>query len=338
MSEKVRWRCPSNIALVKYWGKRENQIPCNASLSMTLQAAFTEVAITCLDKTQEGLEIEYFFDGKKNQPFETRILQYLMANRNSFPVTREHKIRFESTNSFPHSTGIASSASAFGAIALALLSASGKESDPDFLRQASYLARLGSGSACRSMFADYALWGSLADYTSSSDEYAVAIEHVHSDFSDMRDAILIVDDEAKKVSSSKGHGLMNGHPYAETRFIQANQHCRMMLDVLKSGDFDQFVSIIEREALALHAMMMTSGDYYLLMKPGTIHAIEEIMNFRKETNIPVCFTLDAGPNVHVIYPGKHENRVREFLIAALQPHLKDIIYDRIGSGPEKIMY
>lgn len=333
MKEKTIWRCPSNIALVKYWGKKENQIPCNASLSMTLQNAFTEVELTLHEKKSKAIELEYFFDKEKNESFGLRVRRYLEANAEQFPLLREFAVSIHSTNSFPHSTGIASSASSFGAIALALLSVSGY-AEEDLKQQASFLSRLGSGSACRSMYAGYALWGRISEVDASSDTYAIPITSIHENFRDMRDAILIIDDTPKKVSSSKGHALMQGHRYAESRFLQANAHCAEMLKVLATGDFEQFIRIIEQEALALHAMMMTSEDSYLLMKPGTVQAIELIRKFRDETTIPVCFTLDAGPNVHVLYPAKVEEAVNSFINSEL--NMKGIIYDRIGKGPEKI--
>lgn len=336
MKETIRWRCPSNIALVKYWGKTGNQLPCNASLSMTLQNAFTDIELSTGPKKEKGIELEYRFEGQINEVFQQRIVRYLTQNEAFFPVLKEHAIYMDSKNSFPHSTGIASSASAFGAIALSLLTASGYDGE-DFLQRASFLSRLGSGSACRSLFPEYALWGKLEGFEPSSDEYAVPVQPIHENFRDMRDAILIVDDEAKKVSSSVGHSLMKGHLYAENRFNQANQNCLTLLNIIKTGDFQHFITIIEQEALALHAMMMTSANYYILMKPGTVSAIEMIMNFRKETRIPVCFTLDAGPNVHILYPGKDEQKVNAFLKTELESNIKGIIYDRIGTGPEKLI-
>lgn len=333
MKERIIWRCPSNIALVKYWGKKGNQIPCNASLSMTLQNAYTEVELCLHEKKSKGVELEYFFNKEKNENFGLRVQKYLEVNAKYFPLLHDYAIRIQSTNSFPHSTGIASSASAFGAIAIALLSASDYPEE-SFMQQASFLARLGSGSACRSMFGGYVLWGGIPGLESSSDEFAIPVSVIHQNFKDMRDAILIVDDTPKKVSSSKGHALMQGHHYAENRFAQANTHCVQMLNILQNGDYEPFIKIVEQEALALHAMMMTSVASYLLMKPGTIRAIELIRNFRNETGIPVCFTLDAGPNVHVIYPAKDEEIVNRFLHAEMN-EIK-IIYDRTGQGPEKI--
>lgn len=335
MKKEFIWRCPSNIALVKYWGKKDNQIPCNASLSMTLQNAFTEVQLTLMEKRTSSVELIYFFENKENEAFGNRVREYLEKNASLFPVVNDFGLQIRSVNSFPHSTGIASSASAFGAIALALLSASGYTKE-DFLQRAGFLSRLGSGSACRSMYGGFALWGKIPGIKNTTDEYAIPLEGVHENFSDMRDAILIVDDAPKEISSSKGHALMNGHLYAQTRFQQGNTNCKRLLNVMQAGDLGEFIIIIEQEALALHAMMMTSQDAYLLLKPGTIHAIEMIRKFRKETHIPVCFTLDAGPNVHVLYSGRDEQKVHSFLKSELGNVMKGIIYDRTGKGPEQI--
>lgn len=335
------WRCPSNIAFVKYWGKKSNQIPCNASLSMTLSSAYTEVRLELIKKVSisSDIELTYRFEGKENEKFEQRIIQYLDGLRNQFSLLNEYQIVFDSTNSFPHSAGIASSASAFGAIALALLDAeyqlTGKEIDNYFFEEASNLARLGSGSASRSIFGHYAAWGEAKEIEHSSNLYAIPVEKVHENFQNMRDAILIVDDQPKSVSSSVGHALMNEHPYAQQRFVQANERVGELIDILHSGDYDAFIRLVESEALTLHSMMMTSNDYYLLMKPNTLKVIEGIWEFRKQTNIPVCFTLDAGPNIHVIYPDYHHEAVRSFLEESFQNSIIDIIFDKIGKGPEK---
>ncbi len=340
LNQHSSWQCPSNIALVKYWGKKGNQIPCNPSVSMTLSEAVTEVSLETFEKKQEGIELEYFFEGERNDSFEKRVLAYLEKNKEFFPFLNKIAIRIKSHNNFPHSTGIASSASAFGAIALALLDV-GKKPDhvaekEAFFTKASELARLGSGSACRSMFGGYASWGQHPDIKESSDHYATEMKHVHENFKHMMDAILIVDDEPKKVSSSVGHSLMNKHKYAENRFEQAKENTGRIIKTLYTGDYEEFIKITESEALALHAMMMTSENYYLLMKPGTIHAIEKIIDFRERTKVPVCFTLDAGPNVHVLYPEKYKVEVSDFLNYELKAGLKGIIFDKTGTGPVKI--
>ncbi len=338
---KVTWRCPSNIAIVKYWGKKGIQIPCNSSLSLTLSNSFTEVEAELSEKTaDEVVQLSYYFEGKINEQFGQRVAKFLFDNREYFPFIAEKAITIHSSNSFPHSAGIASSASAFGAISLALLdiaySLQGKEKDETFYTEASNLARLGSGSASRSMFSGFALWGENEQIQNSSNQHAIEIKEVHAAFQNMKDAILIIEDEPKKVSSSVGHSLMNNHPYAENRFKQANERTVDLVEILKTGNMDAFIQLCESEALTLHAMMMTSMDYYLLVKPGTITAIEKLMEFRKENNIPVCFTLDAGPNVHVLYPKAYEVQVEEFINNGLRDTYKKVIFDEEGSGPTKL--
>ena len=281
-----------------------------------------------------------FFDGEINEKFGQRVAKFLVDNREFFPFLGEKAITIHSSNSFPHSAGIASSASAFGAISLALLDIAyilqGTDTDEQFYNKASYLARLGSGSASRSMFPGFALWGENDNVKNTSNEHAIAISDVHPVFHNMKDAILIVEDEPKKVSSSVGHSLMNNHPYAEQRFQQANERTAELVEILKTGNMDAFIRLCESEALTLHAMMMTSMDYYLLVKPGTITAIERLMEFRKESNVPVCFTLDAGPNVHVLYPKAYEAQVEAFINNELRDTYKKVIFDQEGVGPTKM--
>lgn len=338
---KVKWRCPSNIAIVKYWGKKGIQIPCNSSLSLTLSNAFTEVEVELLDKTSsESVQLTYYFEGEINASFGARVSRFISANSASFPFLEKYALTIHSTNSFPHSAGIASSASAFGAIALALLDLTyqweGKEIDDAFYHRGSNLARLASGSASRSLFPGFSMWGEHPAVPNSSNQNAIEISAIHPAFREMKDAILIVDDQPKKVSSSVGHALMENHPYAENRFKQANERTATLLDILKTGDWKAFIHLCESEALTLHAMMMTSTDYYLLMKPGTIDAVNRLIEFRKKKDIPVCFTLDAGPNIHVLYPKVQEQEVEAFIKNDLSDTYKSVLFDERGHGPQKL--
>lgn len=338
---KVKWRCPSNIAIVKYWGKKGIQIPCNSSLSLTLSNSFTEVEAELSEKTSDDIvQLTYYFEGEINEQFGERVARFLVDNRSFFPFLENNAITIRSTNSFPHSAGIASSASAFGAIALAMLDIAyeleGKEIDTNFYITGSNLARLASGSASRSMFPSYAMWGENPAVPGSSDQHAVEVTDIHPVFQSMKDAILIVDAEPKKVSSSVGHSLMNNHPYAENRFQQANDRTVELIEILKTGDVNAFVHLCESEALTLHAMMMCSVDYYLLMKPGTITVIERLIEFREKTGVPVCFTLDAGPNVHVLYPKEFALEVEDFIKNELADTCSNVIFDEEGNGPIKI--
>lgn len=334
MTKIITAKYPSNIALVKYWGKHGNQLPMNPSLSLTLSKAFTETKLTLSEKQSNGIEFDYYFEGAQNENFKQRILKYINNQPEFTDLFNSYALRMDSENSFPHSAGIASSASAFASIAAVLLKASAESGTSEFNQQASDLARRGSGSACRSFYGKYAMWGKHAEVAGSSDLFAIPIEDIHTNFQDMRDAILIVEDQPKKVSSSVGHGLMNNHPYAAARFEDARQNCLSMLSTLKSGDFESFISITEREALSLHSMMMTSGDYYMLMKPGTVEIIDKIFSFREETKLPLCFTLDAGPNIHLLYPEYIKDKVHTFVKNELKDAVKSVIYDKAGEGGE----
>lgn len=306
---KIVKRSSSNIALVKYWGKKDIQIPMNPSISMTLKNAYTEMSLSYKKiENSDQIELEFLFEDEANSLFADRILKFLQTIKIHVPCLNGLALKIESTNSFPHSSGIASSASSMSALALCIVALE-KELTGNItgfnneLEKASFLARLGSGSAARSIYKGYTLWGKTKYLENSSDEFAVAINHkVHEVFREYGDAILIVSKKTKKVSSSVGHSLMNNHPYAVTKFNEANKNIQRLFDILASGNQMEFCELVEHEALALHAMMLTSQPSFILIEANTIALINEIKNFRESTNIPVCFTLDAGANVHLLYP------------------------------------
>ncbi len=199
---KVAWRSPSNIALVKYWGKRPVQLPSNPSLSMTLNRAFTEMAFEYrLKEENDGMPLlEFLFEGHKKDDFEQKITTYLQSIFNEFPQLKEYSYKISSSNTFPHSTGIASSASSMSALGLCLAEMISRLNHIPFsLRQASVLARLASGSACRSVYGGYVIWGHVPELDGTSDDYAIPVPfEVSKEFNDMRDAILVVSSEEKR--------------------------------------------------------------------------------------------------------------------------------------------
>ena len=207
-------------------------------------------------------------------------------------------------------------------------------------QKASYFSRLASGSAARSVFSAMALWGKTEAYEGSSDDYAVSLENdIHPVFKTYHDSILIVSGETKSVSSRAGHALMEGNPYASARYAQANENIKNLLSALKSGDLDTFINITESEALQLHALMMCSNPSYILMRPNTLNLINEIRGFRDETKIPLCFTLDAGPNVHLLYPESEAGEVEYYIKNVLADYCdRDRwIADHVGEGPKNLL-
>jgi diphosphomevalonate decarboxylase len=209
----------------------------------------------------------------------------------------------------------------------------------DFYKKASFIARIGSGSAARSVYGGINIWGELPDNESYSNEYANEIsKNCHPLFVSYQDAILIVSDKTKKVSSTVGHGLMNNHPYASEKFRQGNKNAKKLLKILEKGNQKDFIELVEEEALALHAMMMTSNPSFLLMEPNTLEIINKIRHFRESSQVPVCFTLDAGANVHLLYPEINKEKVLQFIEHELSPlcYNRKWINDCVGKGPQII--
>jgi len=339
---RVGWQSPSNIALVKYWGKRGKQLPQNPSISFTLSECCSETFVQY--KKSECFGFRFFFEGQENPAFGAKIEKFLLDNQAFFPFINQLNLKVESRNTFPHSSGIASSASSMSAFVMCLLEIetmlSGPSTGSGTLTKASYFSRLASGSAARSVYPKMALWGVTEAYEGSSDEYAVPLENdIHPIFKTYRDSILIVSGEAKSVSSRAGHGLMEGNPYAPARYAQANENIKNLLTALKSGDLETFINITESEALQLHALMMCSNPSFILMKPNTLRIIEAIIRFRSETQIPLCFTLDAGPNVHLLYPENEAKEVEKFIENELVTYCNEgrWIADHVGDGPKKLM-
>lgn len=341
---KIGWRSPSNIALVKYWGKKGVQIPANPSLSFTLQESLTETIVEFSPVSGKKFKLEFFLSGKLIESFTEKTSVFFTDLVKIFPFIDQLDTTIHSKNTFPHSAGIASSASGMSAIALVLCEIERKyfstfSSEGEFLQKASFVARLGSGSACRSIYGGFVSWGEIAGRKNTSNFYATQLtDNINPIFSIYHDSILIVDSKQKKVSSRIGHGLMKSNPFSATRFEQANNNIKDLLSVLNSGDLESFVKIVETEALTLHAMMMTSRPSYLLMKPATISIIEKIWEFRKDSGVQVCFTLDAGPNIHLLYPHENKDEVMVFIDSELLKFTYEntVIHDCVGRGPEKL--
>jgi diphosphomevalonate decarboxylase len=364
------WECPSNIALVKYWGKHPGQIPANPSLSMTLSNCVTQTRVHYDASAQGGLLFR--FEGEERPDFASKVQAYLKTVTPDLPWIDSVYLEIDSRNTFPHSSGIASSASSMGALALCLMEVdkilcSRDLTEESFLQKASELARRGSGSACRSLYGGFVLWGQHEALPGSDDRFAVPVpaESICPWFADLQDTVLLVDKGRKSVSSSAGHGLMNGHPYAAARFAQARARIQELLGLLRGGalaaqtgtGFDSgagptadsgagqdadlhalwmaLAEVVESEALTLHAMMLCSSPSFLLMKPATLAVLEEIRNFRNQTGIPVFFSLDAGANVHVLYPASVSKQAMELIDQQLSSYLDGGAYlcDRLGTGP-----
>jgi diphosphomevalonate decarboxylase len=335
----VEFTSPSNIALIKYWGKKNPQLPLNPSLSMTLSKCNTQMKVEYSESL--SFDLELFFENKRNEKFENKIKNKLLENfSEQFPWIKTSKLKIISNNTFPHSSGIASSASSMSALALCLISidekiSNKKRSVDEFNKLASYWARMFSGSASRSIYSEAALWGKSNVDNLSSDDYAISFNDFHPIFKNLGDFILIVDASEKSVSSSAGHELMNGHPYKDARIAHANQNLLELVKAMKEGDFHAFLEVVEREALDLHGLMMTSRPSFILLHPNTLKIISIIKKAQVEKNIKMTFTIDAGPNIHLLYPHFERSKVQDFIKNEILPIDQKIYFidDQMGKGP-----
>lgn len=341
-SEKISCKSPSNIAIVKYWGKFGRQLPRNPSISLTLDNAFTKTDLTYFpkEKTDKNISLKFRFEGKENEAFRLKIVKFLESITDIFPFLHQLHFEIDSMNSFPHSSGIASSASSMSALAMILCELEnrlfGTLSDKNLrLQKASFVARLGSGSASRSIFPVAGMWGELATEQDASNLFAIPFaDRLHKVFHTFHDDILIVSKGEKAVSSRAGHALMEGNIYAENRYEQARQRTQDLIDAFAKGDVEHFGKIAENDALTLHALMMCSEPSYMLMRPNSLLMIEKVREFRHETQLPLYFTLDAGPNLHLLYPDEYVEPIQSFIQSDLVPLCQDEMWiaDKVGQG------
>ena len=337
-SLSMGWQSPSNIALVKYWGKKNGQMPATPSLSMTLDRAFTQTRVDV--KTDQPVKGLVSLNGEPDHPFLPKMKQFLQWMGSEIPLLNQLTLSCTTLNSFPHSTGIASSASGISAFTLCLLSVADhvlhtEIPGEELIHMASYAARMGSGSACRSLYGGFTVWGEASSVPGSSDEFAIPVAGlVHPDMLLLKDAILVVSANPKSLPSTSGHRTMNGHPFFDGRIGQANQNLAEAMHALSDNDFELLSSIAEYEALTLHALIMSANPGTLLMKPATVEVIHRVSDARK-SGLPLFFTLDAGANVHVMYPTAAAVSVEKYIADALQPLCEEgrVIFDGCGEGP-----
>jgi diphosphomevalonate decarboxylase len=299
---KITAKAPANIAFIKYWGKRNEKLrlPANSSISMNLSAAYT---ITSVEFDKKYTSDSFYINGLKTGEIEfQRVSKQLNLIRNISKTN--YFARVESRNNFPKASGIASSASGFAALTVAAAAAIGLNL-PE--RELSILARLGSGSACRSIPDGLVEWEMGKN---NDDSYAHSLFPVG--YWSICDIIAVVGKNSKKVSSTEGHTIAESSPFYITRIAGMDKKVVEIKLALKNKDFTKFGEIIEAEALNMHAVMMTSTPPLYYWKPETLSVMTKITELRK-TGLECYFTIDAGPNVHVICLSKDVDDLLEKL-------------------------
>jgi diphosphomevalonate decarboxylase len=320
---KATCRAGSNIAFIKYWGVADAAInlPLNNSISMTLAAAHTTTTVAWEDAAVLPSDEIMIDDVPLDVRAAERVVRHLDRIRALTGIDR--RVRVASRNNFPMASGIASSASGFAALTVAGCRALGLELDATRL---SALARLGSGSASRSLFGGFVEWEQGHD-----DATSVAKPLYSPDHWALHDLVLVVSHAAKQVSSEGGHRLAATSPLLPGRLAMLPHALAEVRQALAERDLRRLGPVIEQDALAMHAVMMTSTPSLLYWQPGTMEILHAVQRWRSE-GLSVYFTIDAGPNVHLICEEQEAETVRH--LAADLPAVQQVIVSRPGPGPQ----
>ena len=278
-----------NIAFIKYWGNRDHDLnlPVNGSLSMNLGAL-----TTCTDiEFDNSIPADALIlnDQKISGSSLERVGNFLDHFRKL--SGKNWKAKVISRTNFPVGAGIASSASGFAALAVAAAKALELNLSQTEL---SRLARLGSGSACRSIPGGFVEWQS-----GRSDQESYAVSIASHDHWDLVDCIAIIQTDHKSITSKQGHTTAHTSPLQEARISGADIRLKTCREAILDQDFQALSSVIELDSNLMHAVMMTSNPSLFYWKPASLQIMKLIPEWRKE-GLEVCYTLDAGPNVHAI--------------------------------------
>lgn len=320
---KTTVRTGSNIAFIKYWGVADAAInlPLNSSVSMTLADAHTT---TTLEWDEAGtlsadeITLDCVTLGEKPA---ARLVRHLDRLRDLAGVS--WRARVMSVNNFPMASGIASSASGFAALTVAGCTALGLDLTPT---QLSALARRGSGSASRSIFGGYVEWEKGRDDASSAARQIQPADHW-----DLQDIVAIVSAAEKAVSSESGHLLAVSSPFNMSRIDHIDALLTEVRSAIATRDIERLGVVIERDALAMHAVMMTSTPSLLYWQPGTLEVMQAVRQWREQDKLPVYFTIDAGPNVHLICESAYRATVVDRLRALKS--VEQVLVSKPGPGP-----
>jgi diphosphomevalonate decarboxylase len=312
-----------NIAFVKYWGNREAGInlPSNGSISMNLDGLTTRTRVAFTPGLPaDALDLNGL---PASEPARQRVAQFLdhvraLAGVNLFA-------RVESSSNFPMGAGIASSASAFAALSLAASTAAGLSlGEKDLSR----LARAGSGSACRSVPGGFVEWQAGG---SDADSYAFSI--APPDYWDLVDCIAVISTAHKPTGSSQGHALADTSPLQPARLVKVQQDLPVCRTSILERDFDALAQVIELESNLMHAVMLTSTPALIYWQPATLTIMQSVQEWRS-FGLPVCYSVDAGPNVHVLCPAAEVaglcDRLYQF------PSVEQVLVARPG-GPARLV-
>jgi diphosphomevalonate decarboxylase len=313
----------ANIAFIKYWGNRDNtlRLPINDSISMNLDGLYTRTTVSF----QPSLPFdELIINGHEIAGAGRHRVSYILDIIRGMANIHE-RAEVMSENNFPSGAGIASSASAFAALALAGSKAAGLNLNEQEL---SRLARRGSGSASRSIPAGFVEW-----QAGTSDEDSFAFSIAEPNHWDLVDCIAIVNTSHKKTGSTEGHSIAGTSPLQAARVADASRRLEICRKAILGRDFKTFASIVELDSDMMHGVMMTSSPALHYWKPASLEVMNCVRQWRAE-GIQASYTVDAGPNVHVICPTA-EARIVEKGLREIQG-VQNILVARAGGAAKLV--
>jgi diphosphomevalonate decarboxylase len=332
-------RANPNIAFIKYWGNRNEdlRLPANGSISMNLDGLETRTTVQ-FDSLLKADQV--FIDGKiAGEIAHARVQKMLDEVRTMAGIA--HFARVISENNFPAGTGIASSASAFAALALAATKAAGLVPTPRVKRSyeqsgrydldlagLSRLARHGSGSACRSIPGGFVEW---IPGTGDVDSFASSIappEHW-----DLTDCIVMINKNHKLTGSTEGHALAGTSILQSVRVGDTDRRLGICRQAILNRDFAALAEIIEEDSNLMHAVMMTSHPALFYWQPATLRIMQAVRSVRGK-GLAACYTIDAGPNVHVICTSPAAEEIAR-MMASIQD-VEEVRLAKVG-GPARLV-
>ncbi|MDY0407136.1 diphosphomevalonate decarboxylase [Virgibacillus sp. 179-BFC.A HS] len=312
----------TNIALIKYWGKRDEALilPTNNSLSLTLDGFFTTTRVAFKEDLTE--DVFYLNDNAETGTALQRVQKFLDLVRR---LAGKHiYAKVESTNAVPTAAGFASSASGFAALSAAASKAIGLDlTDQELSR----LTRQGSGSACRSIYGGFVEWqqGSKQD---GSDSYAVQI--APKDYWDVRVAAVVLSDKSKTVSSREGMTrTVSTSPFFDAWVKSIPADLANIKDAIAAKDFEAVGEIAEANCMRMHATTLSAKPPFMYWQDATVSVMQVVQAMRKE-GIAAYFTIDAGPNLKILYLPDDEAAILQKLRDI--PGVQSVIASKPGQG------
>ncbi|MFH0890318.1 MAG: diphosphomevalonate decarboxylase [Candidatus Aenigmatarchaeota archaeon] len=312
----------ANIALVKYWGKRDAKLmlPQNGSISMTCDGLTTTTTVEFSEKLKND---SVTINDEELLKDKDAVIAHLDLIRGLAKINL--KAKMVSKSNFPVAAGLASSASGFAALTVAAAKAAGLDLNE---RELTMLARRGSGSASRSISEGFVEWH-RGEKTNGEDSYAESI--VKKDYwKDFRMITTIVTESKKKISSRAGMAqTIATCPYYEGWLKTVGEDLNTVREGIRERDFDKVGLCVEQNCLKMHATMMTTKPAIIYWQPATMEIIQSVMMWR-EQGINCYFTIDAGPNVKVICLEKDVKKINEMLLEL--EGVKKTIICRLGDA------